>query len=170
MEPSYDTVRAAIERHEFRSWMGLPMDLRYSDVDSLFTRLSDACGVGFLGRAGHKTLFRMHLCEGYPHNLKIWFDGDRIRMIELRYPMLPYPASELVHHLGKPQAKVDYSAGAMPVAEGAWVYAGRGITVFLDIGHAVVMALGLFAPCTLKHYLDQLHPDSRMHELPIEEG
>jgi hypothetical protein len=111
----------------------------------------------------------MHVAEGYPHHLKVWFRDEAIALIEIRYPALPYPSNELLGQLGDPDARLDYYLDIMPVLKGALVFPTRGITLYLDSGLTEVMWITLYRSCTLAEYLEEIHPDTQMWELPVGE-
>jgi len=157
----------AISAREYRHWNGLPETCHYPDFETTFRRLRDEFGQGTLGRTHHAANYRMHVGEGYPQNLKVWFRGEDILLIESRHPKLPCFSQEFLRHLGKPEKELDYHLDVMRIPAGAWVYPARGITVFLDAGRNEVMGIALFHPCSLTKYLDEIHPDARMHELPF---
>ena len=163
------SVWAQIGAREFREWRGIPVDCDYRDFDQWFPRLSDAIGNGSLGRQILPSTFRVHVDQNHDHNLKVWFRGAAdLVLIEIKYPNLPYSGRDLSQRLGDPQARIDYFLDVMPIRSGAWVYAERGITVFMDVDHAQVMSLALFHPCDLTDYIDGIHPDNRTWELPVE--
>ena len=162
-------VWSAIAAREYRNWNGLPVTCTYSLFDTAFARLRDEYGQGGLGSAYRQTMYRMHVAEGYPHNLKVWFREDSIVLIEIGYPVLPYPSHELLRNLGEPEIKLNYYLDVMPIPNGAWVYPDRGLTLFLDAGHTEVMWVALFQSCSAAKYLEEVHPETRVQELPVRE-
>jgi len=161
------TAWQAIKALEFRDWYGLPMECTYGDLESEFKRFRDEYGQGGLGRKHVITRYRIHLAEGYAHHLKEYFRQEHIALIQIEYPALPYAAADLLQRLGPPEFELDYHREVMPVPKGAWVYPARGLTLFLDAGRSAIMGIGLFHPCHLAEYLDDIHPDTRMSELPL---
>ncbi len=160
---------SAIAARDYRAWKGLPVSCGYSDFDAAFARLRDEYGQGVLGRAHRQAMYRMHVAEGYAHNLKVWFRAEYIVLIEIRYPLLPYPSHELLRQLGEPEMKLDYYLDVMRIPTGAWVYPTRGLALFLDAGHTEVMGVALFHACRMTEYLQEVHPDARLQELPFHE-
>ena len=156
-----------IRDRDYRAWDGMPASCRYADFDAAFPRLRDAHGQGRLGRDRRQALFRMHVDDRYQHPLKTWFRDDRLVLIEVAYPELPYSTPELLSHLGDPEAQLDYHLDVMPVSEGAWIYPSRGLALFLDAGRREVMRIALFHACSLDGYVKELHPDVRVREYPL---
>lgn len=164
---AYAEAWKAVTARDYRNWKGLPAGCRVSQVDAALPRLRDEHGIGKLGKANHPAMFRMHVAQGYPRNLKVWFREDHVVLIEADLPKLAYPSSDLLKSLGEPEARIDTHLDVLPVSGGAWVYAKRGITVFLDVGLTEVMRLALYPPCSLKEYLEEVHPDRQMRERPV---
>ena len=147
-----------ITGRDYRNWNGLPHSCSYSDFDAAFSRLRDEYGLGTLGSANRRVMYRTHIANGYPDNLKVWFQENSILLIEIKYPILPYPSEVVLEHFGPPDIKLDYQLDIMPVSHGAWVYPNRGLTLFLDSSHTKLMGIALFHSCNIAYYLEQLHP------------
>jgi hypothetical protein len=162
-------VWSAIAAREYRDWEGLPAFCGYPDFDAAFARLRDEYGQGNLGNTNLQAMYRIHVAKDYPHNLKVWFRGEDIVLIEIRYLILPYPSYELLQQFSEPQVRLDYYLDVMRVPKGAWVYPSRGLTLFLDAGRTEVMWIALFHSCSLAEYLDTVHPNTQMWELPTRE-
>lgn len=156
----------AITARDYRNWKGLPAGLQISEVDAALPRLRDEYGIGKLGNTFRPAMFRMHVAEGYPFNLKVWFREERVVLIEMNHPRLSHPSQELLKGLGKPEDKLDYHLDVLPVAGGAWIYPKRGITVFLDVGLTEVMRIAVYPSCSRTEYLEQLHPSGQVREQP----
>lgn len=157
----------AMRDREYRTWHGIPTGCRYADFDAAFPRLRDAYGQGRLGRNRRQARFRMHVDDRYQHPLKVWFRDERLVLIEISYPQLPYPTQELFSRLGTPEARLDYHLDVMPVSEGAWVYSAQGLTLFLDAGQREVMRIALFHACSVDEYVSGVHPDVQVREYPL---
>lgn len=164
-QETWNTIAA----RDYRQWNGLPPECGYSKLDGAFKRLRNEYGQGTLGRSNNPALFRMHIAEAYSQGLKVWFADEHIRLVEIEFPALPYPLHELLQQIGEPETKLDYHLDIMPVPSGAWIYPARGLALYLDAGHANVMRLGLFPPCSIDEYLENVHPDAPIRELPIYE-
>lgn len=157
-----------IAAREFRDWNGLPTACGYSDFDAVFARLRDEYGIGKLGRACRPAMFRMHVAEPYPHNLRVWFREDALILIEIMFPTFPYPAGDLKRHFGEPEIRLDYHLDIRRVPRGAWIYPHKGAALFLDAEDGEIMRLALFHPCSLGAYLQEVHTDPRLRELPLD--
>jgi hypothetical protein len=157
----------AIGARDFRAWTGLPAGCGYAALDAVFPRVAQAYGQGTLGRRNQSATYRLHAVEGPPFGARVWAREDHIVLVELEFPALPHPSRDLLQALGEPEARLDAHMDIMPVPGGAWVYAARGITLFLDVGLTEVMRVVLYHPCTAQEYADALHPDTRGRELPL---
>lgn len=83
--------------------------------------------IGTLGRDGSQVSWRA-VREGIAGQvLRVWHDGDHVRVIELE---LPEPAGgwpALRDQLGAPTQKLDMFRDPVKVEEGLWFYSGRGV-------------------------------------------
>ena len=60
--------------------------------------------------------------------------------------------------LGEPDERHDYTFGTLAVDDGEWVYAARGITVFVNTDPDRVLHVALYAPTTATDYAERLRP------------
>ena len=155
----------AIAVRDFRTWHGLPQDCSYAEFDARFARMSDGHAVGNLGRTARMVSYRTHVVSGYKTGVHAWFEDDIIQLIELNFPSLPHPSSELSRSLGPAAAKIDYNLDIAVIPGGAWIYPNRGIALFVDGPLGEVMKIGVFHPCDLEYYLDSIHYDAEFEEL-----
>lgn len=157
-----------IKDREFHAWDGVPAACDYADFDDAFERLRDERGGGTLGGAKRRAHFRMHVADGFPEPLQVWFRDDRLLLIEIPHPALPYPVEDLLDRLGEPDARWDYDFDVMTVDGGAWIYPSRGLALFLDPAHETVVRISLFRSCSLDEYAETLQRDTGVEEFPPE--
>ena len=161
-----DKMITAIIKRDFHTWTGIPANFLYDDFCSNFPATHDNYGLGRLGRYNEESYYRKHTIEGYGLSAQTWYVGDDIRLIELHFPQLTNTAPELRNCLGEPAIEIDYHLDIALISKGAWLYPEQGIGLFTDHPGLNIMKIYLFHPCTLKHYLDVIHVDAEMEELP----
>ncbi|WP_433273107.1 hypothetical protein ACQPZF_18155 [Actinosynnema sp. CS-041913] len=158
--------RQHIETRDFRGWRGLPEDADYAEFQARFPRLVDADARGLLGSANEPAYFSVHIGDGYPQHLTAWRRDTRLLMVETELPRMVTPLDDLTAELGEPAARLDYFWGILTVPEGAHIYPGNGITLFIG-PERQVLKFALFTPCDLEEYLRTRHHDPRMVPLPL---
>lgn len=156
----------AIAGRDLRGWSGLPPGVSYASFDARFPRFVDAEAVGRLGRTHEPAGYRVHVAEGYPDNLKAWFRGPTLVLVEAALPRLVHSVPDLMADLGDPADRLDDVWGVLTVPGGTRVYPGRGIAVFVG-PEGQLLRVSLFAPVTLDEYLDRLRPTSELTERPL---
>jgi hypothetical protein len=90
----------------------------------------------------------------------ILFDGAN--------PQLSGDLAALVETLGDPEARLDYTHGTLPVTGGEWIFAARGITLFVSERQAA-LHVALY-PATTAAGRARLRPASRQDAAPITRG
>jgi hypothetical protein len=60
--------------------------------------------------------------------------------------------------LGEPEERLDYAHGTLPVDAGEWVFAARGITLFVNTTAETLLHVALYAPTTAAGYRAALRP------------
>jgi hypothetical protein len=64
----------------------------------------------------------------------------------------------LMADLGEPEERHDYTFGTLPLDDGEWIYAQRGITVFVNAEPDRLLHVALYAPTTAAEYAGRLRP------------
>ena len=121
-----------------------------AEVTQQFRLVSDGYGLTFLGK--NKRQFRMLVVEGYDHAVRMWSDESRVLMLDVEYPSLSSGIADLLNHLGEPQVKLDYAWSTMRIEKGEWVYADRGLTLFLSSDDSQIFHLAVFPRTTMQGY------------------
>ena len=134
---------------DFGKWTGLP-SCSLAEVTQRFRLVSDGYGFTRLGRT--KREFRMLIVENYDQPVRVWSDDARVLMLDVAYPSLSVGVADLVKDLGQPQAKLDCEWSTIQIAQGEWVYADRGLALFLSPESSNVLHLAVFSSATLQDY------------------
>jgi hypothetical protein len=80
----------------------------------------------------------------------------RVVLFDATHPQLDFAG--LMADLGDPDERHDYVHGMLPVGEGEWIFAGRGITVFVNTSFDRLLHVALYAPATAHEYRACLRP------------
>lgn len=137
---------------DFRNWTGLPATCTLEQVTQHLPLLNEGVGLARLGRT--KRQFRMLVVGGYDHSVRVWLDGPRVLMLDVQTPKFTSDVLVVLNELGEPEAKLDYVWGTLPIAAGEWVYAKRGLSLFVEPTGPTVFHLAAFSPTTVDGYVE----------------
>ena len=149
---------------DFTGWTGLPETCSLTEVTERFRLVNDGYGLALIGR--FKRQFRMLVMEGYDHPVRVWSDESRVLMLDVEYPSLSPAVADLLNHLGEPEAKFDYHWRTMRIEKGEWVYADRGLTLFLSSDHSRTFQLAVFPRTTMQGYEENFQLDLGERRFP----
>jgi hypothetical protein len=122
------------------------------EVTQYVPLLNDGVGLARLGRT--KRQFRMLVMKAYEHSVRVWLDGPRVLMLDVQTPKFSSDVAVVLNELREPEAKLDYVWGTLPIAEGEWVYAKRGLSLFLAPNGLAVFHLAAFSGTTVDEYVE----------------
>jgi hypothetical protein len=142
---------------DFGTWTGLPESCSLAEVTRQFRLVDEDSGLARLGST--KREFRVLDVSGYEHPVQVWSEGSRVLALDVEYPSLLSEVSVLLKQLGDPEAKLDYNWSTMRIEKGEWVYADRGLALFLAPDSSAVFHLIVFPRTTVPEYEEnfQLH-------------
>jgi hypothetical protein len=151
---------------DLRGWQGLPSHFSLADLTSEFPRNSDWFGEAQLGCLHHPTRF---LWANSPATeapdesgqLRVWFEQDDVRLIDLDSSGLPPRADQLQHIFAEPTTALDTWQGTLPMPHSELVFAAHGLAAFINRDTNAIWHLALFTPAPLQIYLDTLRIDMR---------
>jgi hypothetical protein len=153
-------------RKELASLPGMPADCT---LDALAARIQidGADRRGVLGQAGHASVYRGARADGYDETVKVWHKDGVVLKLVIDLPKLVDPPA-LLAALGAPDAKLDYYPSTVPRlrAQGAWVYAARGLTLFLSGDGKNVVRFEMYPPTTAAAYQRDLFHTEAPRERP----
>jgi hypothetical protein len=148
----------------FDQWRGLPSGCKLPEIMTIFSLFNKGVSTGFLG---HKKIqYRMLVLEGYLRPIRAWFEGDTLLMLDAECPELPGGGLTLMKQLGKPDVKLDFYWNVLRLKRGEWVYAKRGIILFINPGNNILLRLLVFPPTTVDDYMTRLRLDQPRRESP----
>jgi hypothetical protein len=156
--PDCSGARRAIETCQLTGWQGLPT---HCPPQRLFDLPDDAqWGEQRLGARFEPTRSRVLELANYYRPMVHVRDGHVV-LFEGMNPTLADGWDALARDLGAPQSVFDWEHGAIPMAAGERVHAGRGITIFLNPDNAFVIHVALYVPTTVADYSARLRPHYR---------
>lgn len=143
----------AIARRDFAHWTGLPGGLAPADLGA--DGDPETWALRHLGDDHVSTRFRVVDLAGYYRPTVSVRDGAVV-LFDGMNPETDFAA--LVAALGEPEARHDYAFGTLPVPAGEWVYAARGLTLFVNTDPDRVLHVALYAATTPGEYAARLRP------------
>jgi hypothetical protein len=140
-----------IARVELAGWTGLPAGC----PPSAFGLSGDPeeWAVRPLGDDFRPARFRLLELTGYYRPTVSVRDGAVV-LFDGMNPQADLGALEL----GEPEERLDYAHGTLPVDAGEWVFAARGITLFVNTTADTLLHVALYAPTTAAGYRADLRP------------
>lgn len=159
----------AFARRDFHDWRGLAPDTSLSDAVAVFEDDDDWRGAGKLGSERRASRWASVAVEGYEKGVRVWLDEDLVILIDGESPTLATPLPVLLQDIGQPEAKLDSYLGTLLIPESEWVYAGRGLTLYVNPENGILLRVAVFVPTTLDDYRQRLQLDLQTRRLPLRE-
>ena len=168
-DPQQNTkaVLEAFARRDFRDWQGLPTGTSLRDVSTVFDIDDDMTGAGKLGSDRRAATWVIAAAEGYENGVRIWLDEDSVLLLDGDSPVFETDLHTLLQSLGEPDAKLDSYHRTFSIPESEWVYAGRGLTLYVDSEDGTLWRVVGFVPTTLDQYKQTLRLDLQTRRLPM---
>jgi hypothetical protein len=157
---------ASLLRKELATLPGMPADCTL-DALAAHLQIDGQDRRGILGKAGHPSVYRGARADGYDETVKVWHKDGVVRKLSLDLPKIP-AAEALITTLGAPDAKLDFFPSTVPKLreKGAWVYAARGLTLFLSGDGKNVVRFEVYPPTTAEAYERDLFHTEAPRERP----
>jgi hypothetical protein len=158
-------ARAAIEARRFIGWTGLPAGC---DVTETFgIALEAEWTPRLLGRKPQKVRRNLLELPGYRQPLLSVGQDGAVLMFDGHLPDVDGGWPALQQDLGAPDAKLDYVNGLLGATpQGEWVYASRGITVFVNSDTTRLMHVAVYPVTTVERWEDELRFDLEVKRTP----
>lgn len=145
-KPTCATVIDALVTMDFRDWRGLPEDCAVDALLAAFPGSPEAVGRGRIGNPGRTMSYRRLRYPKQPVPPRLWFDDNRVVLIDIEHPKLPHAPDVLLDALGVPSGRLDFAFDILQVTGGERVYSDRGITVFYKENTDLIVRISLYAP------------------------
>lgn len=148
---------------DFSNWQGLARDCTRADLRLIFPGDDNWMGSGRLGEREYDYIWLS--VGGYENQVRAWLDGDRVAVLEVESPEITN-SRELLDELGEPDGRLDAYRHTVRVPGGEWVYASRGLTLFVYPPDALIYHLAAYTGTSLEHYEQNLRPSLKIAKLP----
>jgi hypothetical protein len=158
-------LRAFADR-TLRAFAGLVSPTSLDDVARVFVLDRSWHGQGFLGSAGHPTDWFSATAAGFGRGVRVWAEDDTVMLLDAADISLPEPLPLLLDALGEPEMKLNSFLGAFEIENSEYVYARRGLTIYVNPATGVLLRIAAFRPASLEHYQRNLRLDLEMKRLP----
>ena len=147
----------AFARGDLRNWQGLPPGCELSGIADSDTLGRRAEGTGMLGQG--RASYRMIAVEHYSEPIRVWHVDGNILLMDVRYPVISPDLKELLESLGKPEALLDSHFSSIVMEKSEWVYATKGLSLFINPDNFLLLRLAVYHPTTVDGY----HHKLRLH-------
>lgn len=168
-EKNAQAALRAFARRDFRQWRGLSPHTSFADVAAVFEIDDDWRGAGTLGSERREATWASVGLEGYEKGVRVWLDENLVILIDGELTELATELSVLLQDTGEPEAKLESYLGTFPIPESEWVYAARGLTLYVNPENGILLRVAVFVPTTLDVYRQRLRLDLQMRRLPLRE-
>jgi hypothetical protein len=147
----------------------LPAGCALADVADLLVPQAASDGTGLIGRDYRKLEYRSVAVAGYPDLVRAWHDGGKVLLVDAANPGISDSDwRKLRDALGPPDARADFRFDVLDVKAGHWIWAARGLALFLSLGDDGVVRVVQFPPTTAARYLDELELHLGSRERPLD--
>jgi hypothetical protein len=152
---------------DLKHWTGLVQGTTLDHARQVFEVDEEWRGAGRLGSEGRKVEWYSVEAEGLQDGLRLWFTGNDLLMADARRPRLPVSVDELLASMGMPQARLDSYLGTLLIEKSEWVFADRGLTVFVNPPNHRLLRIAVYAPLGLDDYRAGLRLNLKRVRLPV---
>jgi len=146
-----EQARRRIEQVALEDWDGLPDGCRPETFGA--PAETEQWALRPLGEEFERAHFRVLEIAGYYRPTISVRDGAVVLFDGMNPAFEGDPAA-----FGSPGERLDYAHGTLPVPAGEWVYAERGITLFVNTTADTLLHVALYAPTSVPEYRARLRP------------
>lgn len=157
----------ALQQHGVAAWRGLPTGCAPDELAPAIRDADPSPGMADLGL--RKAFFRSGILAPSGAPVQVWSTTDEreVLMLAIEAPPFLPTGQSATDQLGDPDARLDTARGTVPLAASEWLYAGRGLAVFVDPDSDAVWRTTLFRPCTPAEYEDEFRVELRERRFPL---
>lgn len=156
----------AFARGDLAGWRGLAPSTTLADVAAVFEVDHEFTGAGPLGGRFEPADWVAASADGFPRGIRIWHRGERVVLLDAEVELGAQADEGLLSELGEPEARWAAALGPIPVDGSEWVFAARGLTLYVDPGTRRVDRLLVYEATDLETYSEVARPHTRVHQLP----
>jgi hypothetical protein len=145
----------ALQDEGVEAWQGLPTGCAPDELAPAIGDVDPSPGMTDLGL--RKAFFRSGILAASGAALQVWTTTDEreVLMLAIAAPSFLLTGQAAAERLGDPDARLDSARGTVPLPASEWLYAGRGLAVFVDPDTDAVWRATLFRACTPAEYEDE---------------
>jgi hypothetical protein len=158
----------AFARLNFAGWQGLPEHTRLPEVFELFRRNSEWTGAGSLGSEQEEHPYLYVHVPGFEQPARVWLQNGDVVLIDAEPAAGPETVGQILKHLDAPEATRDSYLGTFLLENSEWIYASRGLTLFVNPENRALLRIAIYPACGLDHYLKHLRLSLKMIRTPQE--
>jgi hypothetical protein len=163
IEPDCVQAIRRLATGDIGDWHGLPSGCHHEQMAAVLQG-GDADGQGLL--SGYPVRFRFYQAESQAELLQAWFTSrGEVFLITFSAPRLAGDPALLLESLGEPEQKIEPGVGFHADAH-QWVYATRGLTLFVREHLTEVARIAAYQPTTADYYERYLGGHDRRHYWP----
>jgi hypothetical protein len=161
-----DPTLDSLLRRDLASLPGLPADCTLGALGARI-EIDGSDRRGLLGQARHPSIYRGARAAGYDETVEVWHRDQIVLKLVVDLPQLA-DAPALIAALGEPDARLDYYPSTVPTLRqgGAWVYAARGLTLFISRDGTNVVRFEVYPPTSAAAYERDLFYSEPPRERP----
>ena len=111
-------------------------------------------GTGMLGQG--RASYRMIAVDHYSEPIRVWHRDGNILLMDVRYPVISPDLRDLLETFGKPEAMLDSHFSSIVIEKSEWVYASKGLSLFINPDNFILLRLAAYPPASLEHYHQEL--------------
>jgi hypothetical protein len=155
-----DTCEVAIHNilnREFTNWRGFPENCNFEMLTGKLTKDIDSLPIFRLGNKFNEVRKLKLNLEGY-YAPSVYFYNGKLFLFEAMILALSESDSILINSLGEPEKILDWDFGLLPLPNSEFIFAKRGITLFLDSTHSKIHQIALYKPTTSEEYIAKIRP------------
>jgi|GEM_PF-6127930 len=150
-------IQAALST-DWQEWQGISVDYNLSEITNHLPGLSETSKQDLLGMGHVPTDYHAFQREGHPGESRVWMRGEKLLMLDLKTPKPEASPEAILEAMGEPEGTMEFFEGMMDYADGAKVYASKGICLFLSRGNRAVLRVLFFAPTDYETYYGEIAP------------
>lgn len=157
----------ALQQEAVAAWRGLPTGCAPDELAPAIRNVDPSPGMADLGL--RKAFFRSGVLAASGAPAQVWTTTNEREVLMLAIEAPPFLATgqAAAEQLGEPDARLDSARGTVPLAASEWLYAGRGLAVFVDPDSDAVWRATLFRACTPEEYEDEFRVELRERRFPL---
>jgi hypothetical protein len=157
-----------IVTRDFREWHGLPEQASVEDLATISIVDAERRATGWLGESKRRTEWLPATVTGYDQGVRLWVEQglNRIVLLDVERPSLKTELDVLIDAIGAPVAKLDSYLGTFRLQDSEWIFASRGLTLYVNPETGALLRLAVYPATDLEKYRHNLRLDLQMTRLP----